>query len=112
MLRRDETGWDRATIIERTGLDEWTVEYDDGGQAWRTTTSSGHTRRPALRERAAAVLRMYATVQEVPPDHRGGHTLGRDELVVEEAEYDQALVATRRLVPEGWRIIALRVERG
>lgn len=35
VLRRDETGWDRATIIERTGLDEWTVEYDDGEQAWR-----------------------------------------------------------------------------
>ena len=35
VLRRDETGWDQATIIERTGLDEWTVEYDDGEQAWR-----------------------------------------------------------------------------
>lgn len=57
------------------------------------------------------MLTMYTTVQETPPDHRGGYTLGRDELVVEEADYDQALAAARRRVPEGWRIIALRVER-
>jgi len=57
------------------------------------------------------VLSMYATVQEAPPDHRGGYNLGRDELVVEESDYDQALAAVQRLVPEGWRIIALRVER-
>ena len=57
------------------------------------------------------VLSMYATVEEAPPDHRGGYTLGRDELVVEESDYDRALTAVQRLVPEGWRIIALRVER-
>jgi hypothetical protein len=50
-------------------------------------------------------------VQEIPPDHRGGYTLGRDELVVEDLDYDQAVAAARRRVPEGWRIIALRVER-
>lgn len=37
------------------------------------------------------VLSMYATVQEAPPDHRGGYNLGRDELVVEESDYDRAL---------------------
>ena len=58
------------------------------------------------------MLTMYATLQETPPDHRGGYTLGRDELIVEETDYDQALAAARRLVPEGWQIIALRVERG
>lgn|GEM_PF-5626536 len=58
-----------------------------------------------------AALRLYATVQEIPPDHRGGYTLGRDELIVEDVDYDQALEAARRRVPEGWRIIALRVER-
>lgn len=57
------------------------------------------------------VLSMYATVEEAPPDHRGGYTLGRDELVVEESDYERALAAVQRLVPEGWRIIALRVER-
>jgi hypothetical protein len=56
-------------------------------------------------------LTLYATVQETPPDHRGGYTLGRDELIVEDVDYDQALEAVRRRVPEGWRIIALRVER-
>ncbi|QSR24129.1 hypothetical protein CFH99_00630 [Nocardioides aromaticivorans] len=41
----------------------------------------------------------------------GGYTLGRDELVIEDVDYDQALAAARRRVPAGWRIIALRVER-
>ena len=59
----------------------------------------------------ARPLTLYATVQETPPDHRGGYTLGRDELVVEDTDYDRALAATRRRVPPGWRIIALRVER-
>jgi hypothetical protein len=62
-------------------------------------------------EAVATVLTLYATVQEIPPDHRGGYTLGRDELVVEDVDYDQALEVARRRVPEGWRIIALRVER-
>lgn len=35
VLRRDGTGWDHATIVERTAVDEWAVEYDDGEQAWR-----------------------------------------------------------------------------
>jgi hypothetical protein len=59
----------------------------------------------------AGVLTLYATVQEIPPDHRGGYTLGQDELTVEDSDYDQALEAARRQVPDGWRIIALRVER-
>lgn len=54
---------------------------------------------------------LYATVQETPPDHKGGYSLGRDELVVEDADYGQALETARRRVPDGWRIIALRVER-
>lgn len=56
-------------------------------------------------------LTLYVTAQEIPPDHRGGYTLGRDELIVEDVDYDQAIEAARRRVPEGWRIIALRVER-
>jgi hypothetical protein len=61
---------------------------------------------------AGEVLTLYATVQETPPDHRGGYTLGRDELIVADADYDRTLVAARRRVPAGWRIIALRVARG
>lgn len=64
-----------------------------------------------MTETAAQPLTLYATVQEIPPDHRGGYTLGRDELVVENHDYDQAFAVARRRVPEGWRIIALRVER-
>lgn len=64
-----------------------------------------------MTETAAQPLTLYATVQEIPPDRRGGYTLGRDELVVEDLDYDQAFAAARRRVPEGWRIIALRVER-
>jgi len=62
-------------------------------------------------ETEARDVTLYATVQEIPPDHRGGYTLGRDELTVEDFDYDQALAAARRRVPDGWRIISLRVER-
>jgi len=59
----------------------------------------------------AQVITLYATVRETPPDHKGAYSLGRDELVVEDADYPQALAAARRRVPESWRITALRVER-
>lgn len=45
-----------------------------------------------MTEIAAQPLTLYATVQEVPRDHRGGCTLGRDELVVEVLDYDKAFV--------------------
>lgn len=64
-----------------------------------------------MTETRGRVLTLYATVQEITPDHRGGYTLGRDELAVEDSDYDQALAAARCRVPDGWRIIALRVER-
>lgn len=35
VLARDEASWVPATIVERTAVDEWTVEYDDGEQVWR-----------------------------------------------------------------------------
>ena len=54
-----------------------------------------------MTETAATALTLHATVQEIPPDHRGGYTLGRDELVVEDVDYDEALAAARRRVPEG-----------
>lgn len=35
-LHRDApTAWVPATIVERTTVDEWTVEFDDGDRAWR-----------------------------------------------------------------------------
>lgn len=43
VLRHDQSTWDPAVIVERVGVDEWTVEYNDGEQAWR----SHHELRPA-----------------------------------------------------------------
>lgn len=36
VLRSDGSTWDPAVILERVGVEEWTVEYDDGEQAWRS----------------------------------------------------------------------------
>ena len=33
VLRRE--GWEPATVIERTAVDEWTVGFNDGEQVWR-----------------------------------------------------------------------------
>jgi hypothetical protein len=35
VARRDGSGWELAVVMERPDTDEWTVEYDDGTQAWR-----------------------------------------------------------------------------
>lgn len=43
VLDRDGKGWTPATVIERTAVDEWTVEFDDGEQVWR----DHHELRPA-----------------------------------------------------------------
>jgi hypothetical protein len=43
VLRRDGTGWDQAVVVERVGVDEWTVAFPDGDQIWR----DHHELRPA-----------------------------------------------------------------
>ncbi|MCB0906929.1 MAG: hypothetical protein KDB63_07415 [Nocardioidaceae bacterium] len=43
VLGRDGQGWTPATVIQRTAADEWTIEFDDGEQAWR----DHHELRPA-----------------------------------------------------------------
>lgn len=35
VLRQEGSIWEPAVIVERTSVDEWTVEYEDGEQAWR-----------------------------------------------------------------------------
>lgn len=35
VLRREGDGWETATVVERTAVDEWTIEFDDGEQVWR-----------------------------------------------------------------------------
>jgi hypothetical protein len=54
----------------------------------------------ARQRRLKTCLGPRSIPQEIPPD-RGGYTLGRDELVVEDVDYDQALTAAQRRVPEG-----------
>jgi hypothetical protein len=50
-------------------------------------------------------------LQEILPDDRSRDTLGRDVLIVDEVGFDHALEAAGSRVSQGWRIIALRVER-
>lgn len=35
ILNGDGPDWEPAVIVERVGVDEWTVEYKNGEQAWR-----------------------------------------------------------------------------
>lgn len=50
VLRQGGSIWEPAVIVERTSVDEWTVEYEDGEQAWRDQ----HELRPAAAGEAAA----------------------------------------------------------
>lgn len=62
------------------------------------------------------VLTMTATIQQCPPDHRGGYELERRELAASGDTYDDALrqiearVAER--LPAQWQILHVRVDRG
>jgi hypothetical protein len=57
------------------------------------------------------VLTMTAALQEIPPDHRGGYELERDDLSAAAASYDEALERIREQLQPGWRILSLRVDR-
>lgn len=35
VLRHEGSIWEPAIIVERVSVDEWTVEFEDGEQAWR-----------------------------------------------------------------------------
>ena len=54
---------------------------------------------------------MTAAVQEIPPDHRGGYELERDDLSAAAATYNDALEGIREQLQPGWRILSLRVDR-
>jgi hypothetical protein len=49
VLNQEGSTWEQAVIVERVGVDEWTVEYADGEQAWR----DHHELRPVPVETAA-----------------------------------------------------------
>lgn len=57
------------------------------------------------------VLTVTAALQEIPPDHRGGYELERDDLSAAAASYDEALERIREQLQPGWRILSLRVDR-
>lgn len=57
------------------------------------------------------VLTITAAVQEIPPDHRGGYELERDDLSADAATYGEALERIEDQVRPGWRILSLRVDR-
>jgi hypothetical protein len=57
------------------------------------------------------VLKLYTTVQQTPPDHKGGYTLAIDAIVTEAATYEEAKSEAERTVPDGWRILSFRAER-
>ena len=54
---------------------------------------------------------MTAAVQEIPPDHRGGYELERDELSTAAATYDEVLERIQEQLRPGWRILSLSVGR-
>lgn len=58
------------------------------------------------------VLTMTAAIQQAPPDHRGGYELESDQVEVTASTYDEAMAQVLGRVPEGWRLLSVRVDRG
>jgi hypothetical protein len=54
---------------------------------------------------------MIAAIGEVPPDHKGGYQLASDAISTTADTYEAALEQLQRTVPEGWRILSIRVDR-
>lgn len=52
-----------------------------------------------------------ATIQQEPPDHRGGYNLAISEITVDRPTYDDAMTEIKSQLPEGWRILHVRVDR-
>ena len=57
------------------------------------------------------MLTITAAVQEIPPDHRGGYELERDDPSAYAATYDEALERIQEQLRPGWRVLSLRVDR-
>lgn len=57
------------------------------------------------------MLTITARIQQTPPDHRDGYELGLAELERSAPSYDQAIDQVRTSVPDGWRILFVRVDR-
>lgn len=52
-------------------------------------------------------VEVKATIQQKPPDHRGGYELETAELVATADTYDQAKTLLEEQVPDGWRMISI-----
>lgn len=61
--------------------------------------------------RLQRVLTMTAAIQEIPPDHRGGYELERDDISASEETYDTALGKIEAQLRPGWRILSISVVR-
>lgn len=57
------------------------------------------------------VLTMTAVFREAPPDHRGGHELQCEDIGVTATSYDDAIGKVHARLPEGWRVLYVRVDR-
>jgi hypothetical protein len=76
--------------------------------AWRALLGGDAVRHNPLAFLAQSANSVGGVVQETPPDRCDGYTLGRDELIVPDVDYDRALATARRRVPEECRIVAIR----
>lgn len=54
---------------------------------------------------------MTAVFREAPPDHRGGHELQCEDIGVTATSYDDAIGKVHARLPEGWRVLYVRVDR-
>lgn len=54
---------------------------------------------------------VLARIRERPPDHKGGYDLAADTVSGTGVTYEEALSAAHRLVPEGWQVLFVTVER-
>lgn len=61
------------------------------------------------------VLTLTATIQQCPPDHRGGYELERGEVEASADTYAEALgeieARLAERLPTRWRILCVRVDR-
>lgn len=54
---------------------------------------------------------LIAAIGEVPPDHKGGYQLASDVISTSAETYEIALEQVKRTIPEGWRVLSIRVDR-
>lgn len=57
------------------------------------------------------MLKLFTTVQQTTPDHKGGYELATEAIVTEAEDYEEAKRQAEQTVPDGWRILSFRVER-